>query len=57
MFFPHREMSVAKLAYIGLRVMGLPVVGYLAAMGGHGPAAYKSTMARAPARVDKQGGK
>lgn len=48
---------MAKLAYIGLGVMGFPMAGHLAAKGGHEIAVYNRTPARAQAWVAKFGGK
>jgi 3-hydroxyisobutyrate dehydrogenase len=50
-------MRVAKLAYIGLGVMGFPMAGHLAAKGGHEVTVYNRTAARAQAWVDKFGGR
>jgi 3-hydroxyisobutyrate dehydrogenase len=50
-------MRVAKLAYIGLGVMGFPMAGHLAAKGGHEVTVYNRTAARAQAWVAKFGGK
>lgn len=48
---------MAKLAYIGLGVMGFPMAGHLATKGGHEIAVYNRTPARAQAWVAKFGGK
>ena len=50
-------MRVAKLAYIGLGVMGFPMAGHLAAKGGHEVTVYNRTAARAHAWVAKFGGR
>ena len=50
-------MRVAKLAYIGLGVMGFPMAGHLAAKGGHEVTVYNRTAARAQAWVAKFGGR
>jgi 3-hydroxyisobutyrate dehydrogenase len=50
-------MQVARLAYIGLGVMGFPMAGHLAAKGGHDVVVYNRTAARAQAWVDKFGGR
>ena len=48
---------MAKLAYIGLGVMGFPMAGHLAAKGGHEVTVYNRTAARAQAWVAKFGGR
>jgi 3-hydroxyisobutyrate dehydrogenase len=48
---------VAKLAYIGLGVMGFPMAGHLAAKGGHEVTVYNRTPAKAEAWVARFGGK
>jgi len=48
---------MAKLAYIGLGVMGYPMAGHLAVKGGHELTVYNRTRAKAEAWVAKFGGK
>ena len=48
---------MAKLAYIGLGVMGFPMAGHLAVKGGHELTVYNRTRAKAEAWVAKFGGK
>jgi len=48
---------MAKLAYLGLGVMGFPMAGHLAAKGGHQVTVYNRTPAKAQAWVAKFGGK
>jgi 3-hydroxyisobutyrate dehydrogenase len=48
---------VAKLAYIGLGVMGFPMAGHLAAKGGHEVTVYNRTPSKAQAWVARFGGK
>jgi len=48
---------VARLAYIGLGVMGFPMAGHLAVKGKHEVTVYNRTAARAQAWVTKFGGK
>jgi len=48
---------VAKLAFIGLGVMGFPMAGHLAAKGGHDLTVYNRSRAKAQAWVAKFGGK
>ena len=48
---------MAKLAYIGLGVMGFPMAGHLAVKGKHEVAVYNRTAARAEAWVSKFGGR
>lgn len=48
---------MAKLAYIGLGVMGFPMAGHLAAKGRHELTVYNRTAARAQAWVEKFGGR
>ena len=47
---------MAKVAFIGLGVMGFPMAGHLAAKGGHDVTVYNRTAARAQAWVAKHGG-
>jgi 3-hydroxyisobutyrate dehydrogenase len=46
---------MAKLAFLGLGVMGFPMAGYLA-KNGHEVTLYNRTRAKAEARVAKHGG-
>ncbi len=48
---------MAKLAFIGLGVMGFPMAGHLAAKGGHDLTVYNRSRAKAQAWVAKFGGK
>jgi len=48
---------VAKLAYIGLGVMGFPMAGHLAVKGGHEVTVYNRTPAKAEAWVARFGGR
>jgi 3-hydroxyisobutyrate dehydrogenase len=48
---------MAKLAFIGLGVMGFPMAGHLATKGGHEVTVYNRNAAKAKAWVDKFGGK
>ena len=48
---------MAKLAYIGLGVMGFPMAGHLAVKGGYELTVYNRTRAKAEAWVAKFGGK
>jgi 3-hydroxyisobutyrate dehydrogenase len=50
-------MHVAKLAYIGLGVMGFPMAGHLATKGGHEVTVYNRTPAKAQAWVARFGGR
>ena len=47
---------MAKVAFIGLGVMGFPMAGHLADKGGHDVVVYNRTAARAQAWVGKYGG-
>jgi len=55
--FPNRETRMAKLAYIGLGVMGFPMAGHLVVKGGHKLTVYNRSRAKAEAWVAKFGGK
>ncbi|MGM4892527.1 NAD(P)-dependent oxidoreductase [Tardiphaga sp. 709] len=48
---------MAKVAFIGLGVMGFPMAGHLAAKGGHEVTVYNRNAAKAKAWVEKFGGK
>ena len=48
---------MAKVAFIGLGVMGYPMAGHLAAKGGHEVTVYNRTAAKAAAWVAQHGGK
>jgi 3-hydroxyisobutyrate dehydrogenase len=48
---------MAKVAFIGLGVMGFPMAGHLAAKGGHALTVYNRTRAKADAWVAKFGGR
>jgi 3-hydroxyisobutyrate dehydrogenase len=50
-------MDMAKVAFIGLGVMGFPMAGHLVAKGGHEVTVYNRNAAKAKAWVDKFGGK
>ena len=48
---------MAKVAFIGLGVMGFPMAGHLKAKGGHEVTVYNRTAAKAQSWVDKHGGR
>jgi 3-hydroxyisobutyrate dehydrogenase len=48
---------MAKVAFIGLGVMGFPMAGHLATKGGHEVTVYNRNAAKAKAWVEKFGGK
>src|ERR1700704_3042623 len=48
---------MAKVAFIGLGVMGFPMAGHLAAKGGHEVTVYNRTPAKAKAWAEKFGGR
>ena len=48
---------MAKVAFVGLGVMGYPMAGHLAAKGGHAVTVYNRTAAKAEAWVGQHGGK
>ncbi|HWW49986.1 MAG TPA: NAD(P)-dependent oxidoreductase [Xanthobacteraceae bacterium] len=50
-------MSMAKVAFLGLGVMGFPMAGHLATKGGHEVTVYNRTEAKAKAWVEKFGGR
>jgi 3-hydroxyisobutyrate dehydrogenase len=51
------ELIMAKVAFIGLGVMGYPMAGYLASRGGHEVTVYNRTRAKADKWVTDHGGK
>src|SRR5580692_2777251 len=51
------EETMAKLAFVGLGVMGYPMAGHLAAKGGHDVTVYNRTAAKADKWVAQFGGK
>ena len=48
---------MAKVAFLGLGVMGFPMAGHLVAKGGHEVTVYNRTPAKAKAWAEKFGGK
>jgi 3-hydroxyisobutyrate dehydrogenase len=50
-------MDMAKVAFIGLGVMGFPMAGHLAAKGGHEVTVYNRNAAKSKAWAEKFGGK
>src|SRR3954470_23741300 len=48
---------MAKVAFLGLGVMGFPMAGHLAKKGGHQVTVFNRTAAKAKAWVEKFGGK
>ena len=48
---------MAKVAFLGLGVMGFPMAGHLVAKGGHEVTVYNRTPAKAQAWAEKFGGK
>src|ERR1700688_2732257 len=48
---------MAKVAFLGLGVMGFPMAGHLVKKGGHGVTVYNRTPAKAQAWAEKFGGK
>ena len=50
-------MSMAKVAFIGLGVMGFPMAGHLVAKGGHAATVFNRTAAKAEAWVARHGGR
>jgi 3-hydroxyisobutyrate dehydrogenase len=52
-----REDTMAKVAFLGLGVMGYPMAGHLKAKGGHEVTVYNRTAAKADAWVKQHGGK
>jgi 3-hydroxyisobutyrate dehydrogenase-like beta-hydroxyacid dehydrogenase len=51
------EVDMAKVAFIGLGVMGFPMAGHLRQKGGHELSVYNRTAAKADTWVEKFGGK
>ncbi|MGF0538478.1 NAD(P)-dependent oxidoreductase [Agrobacterium sp. ES01] len=51
-----REQNMAKVAFIGLGVMGYPMAGHLTVKGGHDVTVYNRTTAKAEAWVKQFGG-
>jgi 3-hydroxyisobutyrate dehydrogenase len=51
------EEIMAKVAFVGLGVMGYPMAGHLAAKGGHAVTVFNRTMAKAEKWVGQHGGK
>src|SRR3954470_4474133 len=49
--------DMAKVAFLGLGVMGFPMAGHLAAKGGHQVTVYNRTEAKAKAWAEKFGGR
>src|SRR5438128_2355671 len=54
---PRREDRMAKVAFLGLGVMGYPMAGHLKAKGGHDLTVYNRTSAKADKWVAQFGGK
>ncbi|WP_425993541.1 NAD(P)-dependent oxidoreductase [Afipia sp. DC4300-2b1] len=52
-----REQDMAKVAFLGLGVMGFPMAGHLAAKGGHEVTVYNRTAAKSKAWAEKFGGR
>src|SRR4051794_7710538 len=52
-----KVLDMAKVAFLGLGVMGFPMAGHLAAKGGHQVTVYNRTEAKAKAWTEKFGGK
>jgi 3-hydroxyisobutyrate dehydrogenase len=52
-----RVLDMAKVAFLGLGVMGFPMAGHLVAKGGHEVTVYNRTAAKAKAWAEKFGGK
>ncbi|MEI6302435.1 MAG: NAD(P)-dependent oxidoreductase [Betaproteobacteria bacterium] len=52
-----KEIYMAKVAFVGLGVMGFPMAGHLAAKGGHEVTVFNRTRAKADAWAAKFGGK
>ena len=51
------EETMAKVAFVGLGVMGYPMAGHLKAKGGHEVTVYNRTSAKAEKWVAQHGGK
>jgi 3-hydroxyisobutyrate dehydrogenase len=54
---PATEQIMAKVAFLGLGVMGFPMAGHLKAKGGHEVTVYNRTRAKADKWVSEHGGK
>src|ERR1700753_2288856 len=54
---PTKEDRMAKVAFLGLGVMGFPMAGHLKQKGGHDVTVYNRTAAKAEQWVAKYGGK
>src|SRR5712691_9676382 len=54
---PRREDRMAKVAFLGLGVMGYPMAGHLKVKGGHDVTVYNRTAAKADKWVAQHGGK
>src|SRR5512135_1736436 len=54
---PKRRASMAKVAFVGLGVMGYPMAGHLKTKGGHDVTVYNRTAAKAEKWVSQHGGK
>ncbi|MGF9691545.1 NAD(P)-dependent oxidoreductase [Rhizobium sp. 0TCS1.26] len=52
----NQEQAMAKVAFIGLGVMGFPMAGHLRQKGGHDVVVYNRTAAKAQSWVEKFGG-
>src|SRR5690606_41957454 len=52
-----RSSTMAKVAFLGLGVMGFPMAGHLVTKGGHDVTVYNRTSAKAEAWAKKFGGK
>jgi 3-hydroxyisobutyrate dehydrogenase len=52
-----KEAAMAKVAFVGLGVMGYPMAGHLAKKGGHAVTVYNRTAAKAEKWVGQHGGK
>src|SRR6201996_8453461 len=55
--FKTRVVNMAKVAFLGLGVMGFPMAGHLVKKGGHEVTVYNRTAAKAKEWADKFGGK
>jgi len=54
---PRKEETMAKVAFLGLGVMGYPMAGHLKVKGGHDLTVYNRTAAKAEAWVGQYGGR
>jgi 3-hydroxyisobutyrate dehydrogenase len=54
---PPQEDNMAKVAFLGLGVMGYPMAGHLAKKGGHEVTVYNRTAAKAEAWIKEYGGR